>query len=271
MKKTNRGSFPFYTFDHLTACGEITHFVSSGTKDISFSGSEEPARVVANRRELGENAGFTLDRLVVGNQVHGAEITVVTGKDAGRGAYDNASRLPATDALVTAEANLCLMVLTADCVPVLLYDRECHAIAAIHAGWRGTAAGIVGKTVNLLQERYGSDPRNILAGIAPAIGKCCFEVGEEVAKVFQARYARQVEEGKLPGKYRVDLSGINTLQLLEAGLKAEHIEQAGICTLCHPTDFFSYRYAGAAAGRFGTGILLRGDSKPGKRSNVSVD
>lgn len=257
MKKIDRGTFPFYTFDHLSACREIAHFVSSGVKDISFTGNEEPARVIANRRELAQDAGFGIDRLVVGNQVHGAEITVVTAKDAGRGAFDNESRLPDTDALVTNEVNLCLMVLTADCVPVLLFDRECRAIAAVHAGWRGTAADIVGKTVRLLQERYGSNPRNILAGIGPAIGKCCFEVGEEVAKVFGTRYSEQVESGKQSGKFQVDLGRINYLQLLETGIQAENIEQAGICTVCRPHDFFSYRYAGASAGRFGTGILLR--------------
>lgn len=257
MKKIDRETFPFYRFDRLAACREINHFVSSGVKDISFLGNEEPGRVVANRRELGENAGFELDRLVVGNQVHGADITVVTAEDAGRGAYDNESRLPDTDALVTDEAGVCLMVLTADCVPVLLYDPKCGAIAAIHAGWKGTAADIVGKTVNLLRKRYGSEPRNILAGIGPAIGKCCFEVGEEVASVFQGRYPEQVEAGKNPGKFQVDLGAINYLELLQAGLDAENIEQADICTRCHPHDFFSYRYAGGAAGRFGTGILLR--------------
>ena len=257
MKKIDRGTFPFYTFNHLAACREISHFVSSGGKDISFLGNEEPARVVANRRELGRNAGFELDRLVVGNQVHGAEITVVTGRDAGRGAYDNESRLPDTDALVTDEVNICLMVLTADCVPVLLFDPKCRAIAAVHAGWRGTEANIVGKTVKLFRELYGSDPGDILAGIGPSIGKCCFEVGEEVAKAFQSQYSGQVEEGKNPGKYQVDLGGINSLQLQEAGVEAEHIEQAGICTMCHPHDFFSFRYAGLAAGRFGTGIFLR--------------
>lgn len=257
MKKITGETFPYYTFDHLAACGELTHFISSGMKDISFSGNEEPGRVVANRRELGRSAGFELERLVVGNQVHGADITVVAAKDAGRGAYNNESRLPDTDALVTNETDICLMVLTADCVPVLLYDRELRAIAAVHAGWKGTAADIVGKTVNLLRERYGSDPRHILAGIGPSIGKCCFEVGEEVAEIFRTRYAEQIDEGKNPGKFQVDLAGINYIQLLEAGLEAQHIEQAGICTVCHPHDFFSYRYAGQSAGRFGTGILLR--------------
>ncbi len=108
MKKIDRETFPFYRFDRLAACREINHFVSSGVKDISFLGNEEPGRVVANRRELGENAGFELDRLVVGNQVHGADITVVTAEDAGRGAYDNESRLPDTDALVTDGAGVCL-------------------------------------------------------------------------------------------------------------------------------------------------------------------
>lgn len=257
MKKIDRGTFPFYTFDRLSVCQGITHFVSSGIKDISFLGNEEPTRVVANRRELGENVGFELEHLVVGNQVHGAEITVVTAKDAGRGAYDNESRLPDTDALVTNEANLCLMVLTADCVPVLLFDPERRVIAAIHAGWKGTVADIVGKTVNLLQEHYGCDPCDILAGIGPAIGKCCFEVGQEVAEVFQNRYPGQVEAGKNPTKYQIDLSGINYRQLQGAGLKTINIEQAGICTRCRPYDFFSYRYAGLAAGRFGSGILLR--------------
>lgn len=257
MRKIDRGTFPFYRFEHLAACPEITHFVSSGMKDISFLGNEEPGRVVANRRDLAMNIGFDLDRLVVGNQVHGSEVTVVTGKDAGRGACDNESRLPDTDALVTNEANICLMILTADCVPVLLFDPKRRAIAAVHAGWRGTDAGIVGKTVRLLQECYGSDPRDILAGIGPAIGKCCFEVGEEVANVFRDRYMDQVENGKQSGKFQVDLKGINYLQLLEAGVEAGNIERSDICTVCRSHDFFSFRHMGVAAGRFGTGILLR--------------
>lgn len=133
---------------------------------------------------------------------------IVTAEEAGRGALDRESRIPATDALVTNQPGICLMVLSADCVPVLLFEPEKRVVAAVHAGWRGTAANIVVETVRVMQENFGCDPQRVVAAIGPSIGKCCFEVGEEVARVFQQLFPGNqaiVGLGKQPGKYQVDL------------------------------------------------------------------
>lgn len=258
MVRMGEGTFPYYTFENLSACAGTLHFVSSGERNIGFACGEQPEQVVANRTELAYSVGFGPECLVVGNQVHGVDVTLVTGEDAGKGALDNESRLPGTDALITDKENVCLMVLTADCVPVLLLDPRKRVIAAVHAGWRGAAGNIAGKAVRLMRERFGCDPRNILAGIGPSIGACCFEVSGEVAEAFRLPYPAVVTDGGQSGKYQVDLWEVNRLQLLGEGLENEHIECAGICTMCHSHEFFSYRRDGLAAGRFGSGIMLCG-------------
>ena len=152
------------------------------------------------------------------------------------------------------------MVLSADCVPVLLFEPEKRVVAAVHAGWRGTAAEIVGVTVRVMQEHFGCDLQRVVAAIGPSIGKCCFEVGEEVARVFQQLFPGNqaiVGLGKQPGKYQVDLWEANRKELLACGVKNENIEVAGMCSVCHPDLFFSYRREGEKAGRFGAGIGMK--------------
>lgn len=259
MRKIENTDFPFYRFENLSACPGIGHFVSSGRKNIGFIEGADPLPVWRNRQMLGQTAGFDARRLVTGQQVHSTCIAVVTDREAGRGAMNRESRLPATDALVTDRPGICLMVLSADCVPVLLYDPHRQVVAAIHAGWRGTAGEIAARTVQVMQEKFGCSPEEIWAGIGPSIGKCCFEVEEEVVRAFQHLFPDRetvVSAGRKPGKYQVDLWEANRLELQRAGLLPENIEIAGLCTVCHPDRFFSYRRDGQAAGRFGAGIVL---------------
>lgn len=262
MQKIVDDNFPFFRFENLASLPGVRHFVSSGARTVGFGGRDSDAEVRASRLALAEVAGFSMERLVMGQQVHGTHVEVVTDRHAGRGAFDRDSRLPETDALVTDCPDICLMVLSADCVPVLLYDPVCRVVGAVHAGWRGTVAGIVEKTVGVLVERFGSRPEDLYAGIGPSIGVCCFEVGEEVAEAFHRRFPGNpdiVVSGERPGKFRVDLWEANRRMLLAAGLMAEHVEVAGMCTVCHPGHFFSYRREKEAAGRFGAGILLAGE------------
>lgn len=146
MEKLLSGDFPFYRFRNLSAYPELMHFVSSGVKNIGFSDRENPEIIQYNRRSLAKAAGFEVERLITARQVHSATVRIVTVEEAGRGALDRESRIPATDALVTNQPGICLMVLSADCVPVLLFEPEKRVVAAVHAGWRGTAAEIVGVT-----------------------------------------------------------------------------------------------------------------------------
>ncbi len=146
------------------------------------------------------------------------------------------------DALVTRtrnrEKSVAVSIRTADCFPILLADPETRAVAAVHAGWRGTAAGIVRSTLTRMRGEFGTDPRNAYAAIGPGIGPCCYEVGVDVARQFGMQ-----EAGNL------DLAMENRNQLIAAGLDPARIEQVGGCTFCHPALFFSWRRDRDRAGR----------------------
>ncbi len=142
------------------------------------------------------------------------------------------------DALITQTPGLALSIRTADCFPILLADPRAGVVAAIHAGWRGTAAGIVQETVRRMRAQFGTDAADLFAAIGPGIGACCYEVGDEVARRFGLR-----------GKGKIDLAEANRAQLIECGVKAGRIKSIGRCTFCEPGIFFSYRREGEKAGR----------------------
>ncbi len=142
------------------------------------------------------------------------------------------------DALVTDVAGLRIGVRTADCVPILLADPRHHAVAAIHAGWRGTVQAICLKTVHAMVERFGSSPDELIVAIGPSIGGCCYRVGGEVAREFMPWFP---ERGDLDGAALVDLRETNRRQLMLAGVPAPNIEISRSCTLCGGEQFYSWR------------------------------
>jgi YfiH family protein len=155
------------------------------------------------------------------------------------------------DALVTSHAGILLVIKTADCLPVLLVDREPRIIAAVHCGWRGTLHGVLENTVEGMRTRCGSDPRSVLAGFGPCIGAECYEVGEDVREKFAragfpSRLFRPIPRGA--GKSLFDLASANRLQLLRLGVRDENIFSAGRCTHCD-SRYPSYRRDRRQAGR----------------------
>jgi len=134
------------------------------------------------------------------------------------------------DALITNRKDVFLSVRSADCFPILLADGRGKAVAAVHAGWRGTAAGVSAKTLSRMAADFGSDPGDIYAAIGPGIGRCCYEVGADVARHFG-----------LAAAGRLDLADINRRQLIDAGVPERQIEIIGRCTHCDPAHFYSYR------------------------------
>lgn len=205
------------------------------------STSDDPVNVAANRRLLLEALGLE-GPLALPGQVHGAAAAEALRP----GMFESC------DALMTAEQGLVLGVSVADCVPILLYDPARRAIAAVHAGWRGTAAGIVSLTVSRLAERYGSSPRDLRAWIGPSAGVCCYEVGEDVA----ARFAPPSVIRPPGGKARVDLRTANRRLLAEAGVPGSQIAVSGECTICSADLFHSYRRDGNRSGRMMAVIAL---------------
>jgi YfiH family protein len=142
------------------------------------------------------------------------------------------------DALLEDRPGSVVAVKTADCLPILLVDQRMRAIAAVHAGWRGTVAHIAGGAVEAMRRRFDTDPRDLHGAIGPGIGKCCYEVGPEVAVHFGES-----------SRTHISLSDANRRQLLEAGVTPERIYASNLCTMCLARDFHSFRRDGEAAGR----------------------
>jgi len=177
-------------------------------------------------------------------QVHSARVLTVEEAD---GCVGEA------DALITRKPGQYLGVRTADCFPVLLAAPDVKAVAAVHAGWRGTAAGILSRTIERLARSWRADPLKLMAAIGPGIGPCCYEVGPEVAGCFGESLRRPAPSGKV----LLDLIEANRLQLLEAGVPPDRIDVANLCTRCRQVEFFSYRGCRGEKGRMRNVIGIR--------------
>lgn len=219
---------------------------------------DEEARVEENLRRWLGALEVPKERAFEVSQVHGDALRVVSGRD------DPAVvRLDEADALGALEAGLSVFVRTADCAPVLLAHPESGAVAAVHAGWRGAAAGIVPKTLEAMAARIGARPSSWIAAIGPHIRAGAFEIGEEVAQALEAA---------APGGARVvsreadrphgDLAALLRAQLLEAGVEGGNIDDVGGCTHQEPGRFFSHRREAGRTGRHLSGIVASG---PGTR------
>jgi YfiH family protein len=211
---------------------------------------DEADIVWENRQRFFQALELKAEKLVTPQQVHGAIIRKVTIADAGRGAKDYADAIADTDALITNAPGLPLMLCFADCVPVIFLDPEKRAVGIAHAGWKGTVAKIARETVWKMQDEFGSEPGDILAGIGPSIGPCCFAVGEEVAEKFREAFPKAVDKliVEQEGQLSVNLWEANSLQLLEAGVSAGNIEMADTCTYAHEELYFSHRRQGMTRG-----------------------
>ena len=194
--------------------------------------------------------------LLIPHQTHGTEVCIV---DEAFLQLPDATRtevLEGVDALITRVPGQCLCISTADCIPVLCYDRRLRAIAAVHAGWRGTVARIVGKTLQRMEEVYGTRPEDVVACIGPGISLDAFEVGDEVYQEFCNAGFPMERIARRESKWHLDLWEANRLQLLEQGVPETQVSVAGICTFRQNDKFFSARRQGIRSGRILSGILL---------------
>ena len=198
-------------------------------------------------------AGESPRDVAAAQQVHGGG--VLGPEELGGSTTAEASQdLPHGDALVSASADLVLTIRTADCVPVLLVAPRSRAIAAVHAGWRGILAGVVGAAVSALGERYGTKPDEIAAAIGPAIGGCCYEFGVEHRNAFVARFGAEAAGAWLPAppdgdREHLDVRRLCALALHRAGVPDAAVTVLGPCTADHPDELHSFRRDGAHAGR----------------------
>ncbi len=188
-------------------------------------------------------------RLATLKQIHSAQIHI---------AHRSGGRIGEGDALLTGERDLLVGVRTADCVPILLVDTRLRAVAAIHAGWRGSAQAITSRTLSALQDHFGTATRDVFAAIGPSIGACCYQVGADVAAQFTPWHPELDGVGE---PVRIDLAEINARQLVEAGVLPDRIYKNPPCTQCCAETLHSYRRDKEAAGRMISAIGIREENE----------
>ena len=219
--------------------------------NITYYTDGNPKHIATCRNMLCTVLNISNERLILPRQVHNTEIAEVTEENLG-------DKFEGIDALITTLPRTCIGVSTADCVPILIYDTHVGAIAAAHAGWRGTVARIGQKTIEAMAERYGSKPKDLKVVIGPSIGPDSFEVGDEVYEAFkEASFDMGRIAFKHNDKWHIDLWQANALDLELTGVPHDNIQISGICTYQQYNNFFSARRLGIKSGRIYTGIMIK--------------
>ena len=250
----------YYRFANLAPYGEVVHGVFTRLGGVSASPfvslnvgrsvGDDPRAVEANHGLIYQALSISPDDIATAHQVHSSRVAVVGVGERGRA-------IPGTDALVTGAPGVALMLRFADCVPIALYDPVKRVVGLVHAGWRGTVQGIARRAVLAMVEAYGSRPADIVAGIGPSIGPCCYQIGRNVVQLVREAFADwpSLLRRQGDGSFHFDLWEANRQQLAQVGVG--EIEVAGVCTACHNDEFFSHRADGPRTGRFGVVIGLR--------------
>lgn len=238
-----------------TRKGGVSAQPHTASLNLAFGRGDDDATVLQNLQSFAQNVGFDAHNIVSLPQVHSDRIFSVTRDNCGQGYYVREGT-DSGDGYVTTERGVVLGIKTADCVPILFEAKKNErvvAIGAVHAGWRGTVAGIAAKCVDRLKAIAGVDASDITAAIGPCIHKCCYEVSRDVYDAVKRELGAEVAHkfvipnGK-DGKYICDLAMINRELLLCCGLDAEHVDVIDECTCCLPEKYYSHRYSNGVRG-----------------------
>ncbi len=258
-------------FDLLDEEETITHFsttrvggVSSGSFASLNTGNfsdDSPLKIHENRQRVARMLYTPVENFIIPHQTHGNRVLAVDSGFLNLNQTEAVETLYGVDAVVTNQPGVFLCVTTADCVPMLLYDKGKGAIAAIHAGWRGTVGRIVENSLRELERQYGTSARDVIVGMGPAISQQHYEVGDEVVAAFQEKgfdlSDRAVSYPEpCTGKWHIDLTEINRRELIRLGVPDNQVEISGLCTFERRDLFFSARRQTIHSGRMLTGVKL---------------
>ncbi len=260
------------TYDIMSQLPEVTCFTTTrhggcssgnyGTMNCGPYTGDDPENVRRNLQTLADMLPQRPRMLVIPEQVHGCRKLVVDSSFADAGDDRRRQMLEGIDVLLTREPGFCLCISTADCIPLVFYDRRLKAAATAHAGWRGTRSRVASAALAAMTETFGTRPEDVVAVMGPGISMGGFEVGDEVYQDFKSAGfdMTSISEWKpKTHKYHLNLWIANRMQIIEAGVPESQIEMAGICTWRKYTDFFSARRLGNDSGRMLTGIMINED------------
>lgn len=226
--------------------------------NISTTRGDDPEAVNENRRRLAAAIGVEERKMVYTNQTHTTNVAVVDETNYGKTMLE-------TDGMITNVPGLCLVTFYADCVPLYFVDPVKRVIGLSHSGWRGTVHKMAIATVRTMQETFGCDPADIRSVVGPSICQECYEVSEDVIDEFRANYKKTDWDSlfyrKENGKYQLDLWRANEINLLDAGVKAEHMAVTNVCTCCNHELLFSHRYTKGKRGNLSAFLALKEETK----------
>ncbi len=260
MKQHTADRLAFYQFEGLSDYADLYHgvFTRAGgvsrvpfeSLNLSRSVGDDPESVRENNRRMLAVFDVTPGQAATAWLVHGKAVAVMTPADAG-------TYRSGVDAMITRARGLALTMRFADCVPILFHDPVQRAIGLAHAGWRGIAENVIAATVAALREQFGSQPRNLWAGIGPCIGVDRYRVGPEVVAQVAAACPPQapIVRAQPDGSMHLDLNAAVTAQLRACGV--EHVEDSRLCTASRTDEWFSHRAENGKTGRFGIVLGLR--------------
>ena len=204
-----------------------------------------------NRKKFLSSVGIDYRDLICAKQVHGKNVAYVKEEDRGNGAIDYENSFADTDGFITDKPGVPLAILTADCLSVFIYDHKRPAIALLHAGWRGTEKNICAEGIRVMQEKFGSQPQRLLVAFGPSIRSCCCQMEENFKSNFPFGLIHR------DGNVYMDISLINTRQLVSCGVKQDNIFDPQFCTFTDNKNFFSFRKEAQGSGRMISVMMLK--------------
>ncbi|NIQ40118.1 MAG: peptidoglycan editing factor PgeF, partial [Proteobacteria bacterium] len=258
-----RNGLGFYQASHLDASGRVIHAFTTRqggvspppfhSLNLSTSAGDQETYVKSNREILMRTFGLDPSVLLTVNQVHEADILILESSTPAE--VSRVSR----DAIITKRRGIAIGVLTADCVPILVFDPVHRAVAAIHAGWKGIAGDLVGKTIRTMIDRFETRPEKLRAAVGPSIGPCCYEVDDPVRSALShypdgwSKWAKAVS----PRSWMLNLSQASVDLLLGSGVRPDNLVFFDICSHCHPDLFYSHRRDNGRTGRQISFVMLK--------------
>ena len=265
----DRSEVPLLHFPLLDQTGIVEHCFTTrmggvsedifSTLNLSFTRGDKEEAVLENYRRLGEAMGVLPEDFVCTDQTHTTNVLRVGKKDCGNG-VTKPRPYTDVDGLVTNEPGVVLSTFFADCVPLYFVDPVHRAIGMSHSGWRGTVGRMGARTLEKMQEEFGTQAKDVFAAVGPSICQECYEVSRDVAEEFQKEFKGHeseilIDKGK--DKFLLDLWKCNEIVMLEAGILKGHLAVTNICTCCNPTLLFSHRASKGRRGNLGAFIFLK--------------
>lgn len=261
---------PFLEYPMLRETGIVRHGFSTrlgGVSDgcfsslnLSFDRGDDPEAVRENFRRIGAAIGVRCEDMVLSKQTHTTNVRVVTKDDRGKGIVRERDYTD-VDGLVTDVPGICLVTSYADCVPLYFVDPVRRVIGLSHSGWRGTVGKIGKKTVQVMQEKFGCEPADILVAVGPSVCMDCYEVSADVIDKFREAFPEEnwpeLFYEKPDGKFQLDLWKANELIFREAGILPEHMAITNVCTHCNSKILYSHRTAGDRRGNLCAFLALK--------------